>query len=404
MRTVVLLKADCVARLLSLLLLLALPVVGQAQDAYSTNADGSVYTYSTNTDGSVTIVGYAGPPWVVTIPAIINGLTVTSIGNSAFYTNSSLAGVTIPNNITNIGDYAFYKCSSLSNVTIANSVTTIGAWSFFFDVSLSNITIPNSVTTIGEYAFNHCHSLQSVIIGTNVTNIGKLAFAQCFSLTNITIPDKVTSISDYMLFDDIALPNVTIPNSVTSIGNHAFDTCGLNNIKIGTNVTSIGTNAFYMCDSLTSMTLPMSVTNIDEDAFAGCLNLYAIYFQGNAPSADSTVFSQGTGDFGGPGGLGAFVYYLPNTKGWYSPFGGLPAKLWNPSIQTTNFSFGVQNNQFGFNITGTTNIPIVVEACTSLANATWIPLNSCFVTNGSIFFSDSQWTNHSTRFYRISSQ
>ena len=53
----------------------------QAQDAYSTNADGSIYTYSTNADGSANIVAYAGPPWVVTIPTNINGLTVTSIGD-----------------------------------------------------------------------------------------------------------------------------------------------------------------------------------------------------------------------------------------------------------------------------------------------------------------------------------
>ena len=63
-----------------------LPALVQAQDAYSTNADGSIYTYSTNADGSANIVAYAGPPWVVTIPTNINGLTVTSIGNDAFVT------------------------------------------------------------------------------------------------------------------------------------------------------------------------------------------------------------------------------------------------------------------------------------------------------------------------------
>ena len=67
-----------------LLLLFGLPGVVQAQDAYSTNADGSIYTYSTNADGSANIVAYAGPPWVVTIPTNINGLTVTSIGTNAF--------------------------------------------------------------------------------------------------------------------------------------------------------------------------------------------------------------------------------------------------------------------------------------------------------------------------------
>ncbi|HEY5043226.1 MAG TPA: hypothetical protein VIK53_14625, partial [Verrucomicrobiae bacterium] len=68
-----------IKNLLLLLLLLGLPGVVQAQDAYSTNADGSIYTYSTNADGSANIVTYAGPPWVVAIPTNTNGLTVTSI-------------------------------------------------------------------------------------------------------------------------------------------------------------------------------------------------------------------------------------------------------------------------------------------------------------------------------------
>jgi hypothetical protein len=77
--------------------------------------------------------------------------------------------------------------------------------------------------------------------------------------------------------------------------------------------------------------------------------------------------------------------------------------LWNPSIQTANASFGVQTNRFDFTITGTTNIPIVVEACTNLATASWTPLQTCTLTNGLIYFSDPQWTNHPSRFYRLRS-
>jgi hypothetical protein len=105
------------------------------------------------------------------------------------------------------------------------------------------------------------------------------------------------------------------------------------------------------------------------------------------------------------GDTNATAYYLPGTTGWSSSFGGLQAMLSNsqPLIQTGDGSFGVQNNQFGFNITGTTNIPIVVEACTNLANPAWIPLQTNTLTNGSFYFSDAQWTNYPGRFYRISS-
>ena len=65
-------------KLLSILLLLALPAVVQAQD----------YTYTTNDDNTITITGYTGPGGDVTIPSsiLVNGvsLPVTSIGNKAF--------------------------------------------------------------------------------------------------------------------------------------------------------------------------------------------------------------------------------------------------------------------------------------------------------------------------------
>jgi hypothetical protein len=99
------------------------------------------------------------------------------------------------------------------------------------------------------------------------------------------------------------------------------------------------------------------------------------------------------------------VYYLPGTTGWiaFSTDTGLTPVLWNPLIQTGDGSFGVRSNQFGFNITGTTNIPIVVEACTNLANPVWTPLQTVTLTNGSFYFSDPQWTNYPSRYFRISS-
>ena len=80
---------------------------------------------------------------------------------------------------------------------------------------------------------------------------------------------------------------------VTTIANGAFDNpggLGLTNIIIGANVTTIGNYAFAPCCNLTSITIPDSVTSIGSDAFAFCDNLNSAYFQGNAPSADSSVF------------------------------------------------------------------------------------------------------------------
>jgi hypothetical protein len=44
-----------------------------------------------------------------------------------------------------------------------------------------------------------------------------------------------------------------------------------------------------------------------------------------------------------------------------------------------------------------------LEACTNLANVTWVPLQSCNLTNGLLYFSDPQWTNYPSRYYRLRS-
>ena len=148
--------------------------------------------------------------------------------------------------ITGIGQSAFYSCTSLKNVTIPNSVTTIGEKAFTYCPSLEKVTIPNSVTIIGKYAFNTCTSLENVTIGNNVTTIGEGAFAFCTLLKNVTIPNSVTTIEPGAFNDCTSLEKVTI---------------------IGNNLTTIGEAAFYECHSLKDVTIPDSVTTIGNNAF-----------------------------------------------------------------------------------------------------------------------------------------
>ena len=63
----------------------------------------------------------------------------------------------------------------------------------------------------------------------------------------------------------------------------------------------------------------------------------------------------------------------------------------------------MRTNQFGFNITGTSDLVVVVEACTDLANPVWSPLGTNTLTGDSSYFSDPQWTNYPGRFYRLRS-
>ncbi|MGP8199004.1 MAG: leucine-rich repeat domain-containing protein [Limisphaerales bacterium] len=152
-------------------------------------------------------------------------------------------------------------------------------------------TIPASVTSIAQDAFEHCGGLTSVTIPASVTNIGDWAFFICGSLTSVTIPASVTSIGDWAFYNCGSLTSVTILYGVTSIGAGAFDLCtSLYSVAIPESVTNIGSSVFKDCWSLYSVAIPESVTSIGFDAFANCFNLNSVYFEGNGPPVDSSVF------------------------------------------------------------------------------------------------------------------
>ena len=97
----------------------------------------------------------------------------------------------------------------------------------------------------------------------------------------------------------------------------------------------------------------------------------------------------------------AIVYYLPDTTGWGQTFSGRPAVLWNPRVLIGDANFGVRNNRFGFTISGTSGLVVVVEACTNLAHPTWSQVGTNTLSGGSSDFSDPNWTNYPARFYRL---
>jgi hypothetical protein len=244
--------------------------------------------------------------------------------------------------------------------------------------------------------------MKIVTIDSGVSSIGEYAFYDCASLTNITIPNSVTSIGDGAFENCDDLTSVIIPDSVTSIANLTFDYCiSLTNITISDSVTSIGDGAFEYCFNLTSVIIPKSMTSIEGWAFAYCSSLTQIYFQGNAPSlGNAVVFVQDLSLTN--------VYYLPGTTGWaeFLAITGRSGALWflpNPTILNFEPNFGVQKNNFGFTLSWATNTSVVVEACTNLSNPNWQPVQTNTLTTGSAYFSDSQWTNYPSRYYRLRS-
>lgn len=141
---------------------------------------------------AVIVISYKGTAADVTIPSRYKGKPVTVIDHVAFYNNSAVTSVTIPDSVTAIPDYAFGFCSQLTNISIPNSVTFIGFSAFNSCTSLKSITLPSSLSTIQSYAFYNCENLKTIRIPVSVTSIGSYAFDVCPSLMTVTYPGSKT--------------------------------------------------------------------------------------------------------------------------------------------------------------------------------------------------------------------
>ena len=108
--------------------------------------------------------------------------TATSIGNSAFYSCSSLQEIDL-RNATSIGNSAFQSCSSLQEIDSRN-ITSIGTSAFSGCSSLQEIDLRN-ITSIGGSAFSGCSQLKLIDL-TSRTTPTTLSNINAFSSTNST--------------------------------------------------------------------------------------------------------------------------------------------------------------------------------------------------------------------------
>ena len=310
----------------------------------------------------ISIIGYAYSDNKVLIPESINvngeDISVKAIADNAFYDNDTITSITISKSVTSIGNSTFQDCSNLITVTISENsqLTTIGEGAFSSCISLTSIVIPDSVTTIDYRAFYNCSNLTTVIISKNgqLTTIGEDAFSSCIYLTSIYIPSSVATIRDSAFsscsnliiycetsskpsgwyygwnssyrpvvrssngeygeyngfiygisIDSDDKPYITI-TSYTDLSTNVVVPSSINVDGKDIPVKAIADNAFYDNDTITSITIPNSVTSIGDSAFGSCSNLTTV-----AISKNSQLTTIGEGAFSGCIYLASI--YIPNS-------------------------------------------------------------------------------------------
>jgi len=158
-------------------------------------------------------------PLSVTIPADIDGVAVTSIGQNAF-NRKKVVAVDFSNatNLEKIDNQAFMH-SPVASVDLSNT----------------------QVTVIGKFAFGDCTSLETFIFPDTLTSLGNSdgasVFTDCKSLKVMRLADSPKGVV------------FALPETLTHIGTHTFKNCFADSVEakvvIPKSVATLGEGAFY---------------------------------------------------------------------------------------------------------------------------------------------------------------
>ncbi len=269
--------------------------------------------YVEDSEGNVEIMKYYGTATEIAISEV-DGKTVTSIAENAFYEATSLEKVVISDSVKEIGYGAFAGCTNLSEIDLpyvgmragttqndsyqmplgyifgnyngdgfysavqnyygVSSETTV--WEvYYLPIALKSVSVRGGIIPHG--AFQNCAQITDIAIGKDVSYIGDHAFEGCKFLESVALSQDNTgfvvengALYDaaktqlYVRMDDGLTMSFTVPDTIVKVHEEAFrNNSTLTEIIIPDSVTEIGKSVFTGCGNLENLVVPFVGTSAD---------------------------------------------------------------------------------------------------------------------------------------------
>ena len=136
-------------------------------------------------------------------------------------------------------------------VVVPDAARTIGALAFYQQSSLKKIVLPNSVTEL-EGTFAGCYELDTIVLSDNIQTIPSGTFKDCVSLTTIVLPRNLRCIERLAFMNCRSLTTVELPAAITSLDEMVFYECGSLETIVCYKGAALRREAFVGCPGLST--------------------------------------------------------------------------------------------------------------------------------------------------------
>ncbi len=187
---------------------------------------------------------------------------------------ASIQKVIVEEGVTTLTNSAFRNCTALTEVSLPDTLTAIGDVAFM-KTAISALDVPASVTTFGFLPFQGTPWISELSAPLVINHV--LLSVPANSET-VSVPEGVTELASFAFqAARSTMTSVSLPTTLTKLDNGAFLSCSvLSALTLPDSLATMGADCFASCKALKSLTIPDGITAIPDGCMAQCISLEEI--------------------------------------------------------------------------------------------------------------------------------